>query len=94
MIEQSQQEKILLSLTQREKEVLCCLARGENNIEIATALGIGKCTVHQHLQNLTEKLGVRGRGKLQAWAWRHGFGVQATDELDEKIRRSEDRQPG
>lgn len=71
---QSQPENPIPSLTPREKEVLCCLARGDNNREIASALGIAECTVNQHLQNISEKVGVNGGRKLQAWAWIHGFG--------------------
>lgn len=67
-------------LTQREKEILYCLARGESNDEIAVALNIEECTVRQHLQNLSKKLEVQGRGKLQAWAWRHGFGENGEKE--------------
>lgn len=71
MIEQSLQqneENPIPFLTPREKEVLCCLARGESNRGIATALGIAECTVNQHLQNIGAKVGASGARKLQAWA--------------------------
>jgi DNA-binding NarL/FixJ family response regulator len=77
MVEQSLQqneENPIPFLTQREKEVLRCLSRGKSNREIATALGIAECTVNQHLQNISVKVGVNGSRKLQTWAWKHGFG--------------------
>ena len=71
---QQNQENPIPSLTPREKEALSCLARGENNREIASVLNIEEGTVRFDLVNLGRKLGVRGRGKLQAWAWKNGFG--------------------
>ena len=71
---QPNQENPVPFLTPREKEVLRCLARGESNHEIAIALSIAESTVNQHLQNISEKVGVSGARKLEAWAWKHGFG--------------------
>ncbi len=59
-------------LTPREREVLALAARGDNNAQIAAALGITSGTVKNHLSNLYEKLGVNTRAELVAWAWRHG----------------------
>jgi two-component system nitrate/nitrite response regulator NarL len=77
MVEQSLQqneENPIPFLTQREKEVLCCLARGDSNREIAAMLNIEERTVRFHLENLYRKLNRHGRGKLQLWAWKSGFG--------------------
>lgn len=71
---QQNQANPISSLTQREQEVLCRLARGERNGEIAAMINIEERTVRFHLGNLCKRLDIRGRGKLQAWAWKHGFG--------------------
>jgi len=48
-------------LTEREKEVLCALARGCSNREIAQQLVITEGTVKNHVSNLIAKLEVRDR---------------------------------
>jgi two-component system NarL family response regulator len=48
-------------LTQREREVLACLAEGDNNRAIARRLGIGEGTVRSHLHVLFQKLQVSNR---------------------------------
>lgn len=48
-------------LTHREREVLACLAAGDNNRRIAQRLGIGEGTVRSHVHTLLQKLGVSNR---------------------------------
>lgn len=48
-------------LTPRECQVLDCLSRGHVDKEIARALGISAWTVHGHVKNIFEKLGVHSR---------------------------------
>jgi len=48
-------------LTQREWEVLACLAAGDNNRAIAQRLGIGEGTVRSHVHVLLQKLQVSNR---------------------------------
>lgn len=48
-------------LTQRESEVLACLAEGQTNKAIAARLGISPRTVQKHLQRIYAKLNVEGR---------------------------------
>jgi DNA-binding CsgD family transcriptional regulator len=50
-----------LGLTPREHEVVQLLAAGASSQEIADALVVSRHTVHRHLQNVYEKLGVRNR---------------------------------
>lgn len=45
-----------ITLTPREKEVLCLLGRGLNNPQIATQLCISRKTVEQHRKNINQKL--------------------------------------
>ena len=62
-----------LALTARELEVLRLVALGLTDNEIAQELNITHSTVRFHLRQISEKLGLRGKGKLAAWALEHGL---------------------
>jgi DNA-binding NarL/FixJ family response regulator len=49
------------TLTERELDVLRCVARGDGNKQIAAALNITEPTVKAHLVRIFEKLGVENR---------------------------------
>jgi DNA-binding NarL/FixJ family response regulator len=51
----------LTDLTQREHEVLALLSRGHPDKDIADRLAISVYTVHEHVRNIFEKLGVHNR---------------------------------
>jgi len=51
-------ERLLASLTPREREVLACLADGAGRRDVAERLHLSGNTVRTHLQNLMAKLGV------------------------------------
>lgn len=55
------QNKVIESLTQREKEILNLLAKGQMNKEVAHQLEISHGTVRKHIQNIYEKLHVNTR---------------------------------
>jgi DNA-binding NarL/FixJ family response regulator len=55
------QQPARLTLTDRELDVLRCVARGGGNREIGTQLGIAEPTVKAHLVHIFEKLGVENR---------------------------------
>jgi len=54
----------LATLSEREREVALCIARGEPNKTIARRLDIAERTVKAHLTSVFEKLGVRDRLQL------------------------------
>ena len=58
-----------VSLTEREREILECLAKGLNNKTIARALGISDTTVKVHIKHLLSKLKLTSR--LEAAVWAH-----------------------
>jgi DNA-binding NarL/FixJ family response regulator len=64
----------LASLTEREMDVLHCLANGMSNREIATALFVTEGTVKNHVSSLISKLGLRDRTQVALYAVRHGYG--------------------
>ena len=59
-------------LTPRELEVLCLVAEGLANAEVARCLWISVPTVKYHLSSIYEKLGVANRTGAARWAQRHG----------------------
>jgi len=60
-------------LTEREVEVLRCLAAGVSNKEIAGTLVISDKTVQRHVSNIFAKLGVTTRTAAAAYAFEHGL---------------------
>jgi len=56
-------------LTERETELIVLLARGRTNAEIAQELFVSLGTVKAHVANLQDKLQLRNRTEIAAWAW-------------------------
>lgn len=61
------------ALTEREREVLSGVARGERSKEIALRLGITERTVKAHLDSIYNKLGVDSRAAAVSIALQRGF---------------------
>ena len=59
-------------MSPREREVLALVAQGNNNSEVAHALGIGEGTVRTHMENLRGKLNARTRAQAVAIAMIRG----------------------
>ena len=71
--ELDEKELARLGLSGREQEVLQLIADGMRNKEIAGTLGISEETVHTHLKNTYEKLGVNDRTHALTVAIRRGI---------------------
>ena len=61
------------ALSQREEEVVRCVAEGLRNAEVAERLSISEETVKTHLNRIFRKLGVRDRMELALHAARRGM---------------------
>ena len=66
----------IASLTPREREIVGAIvsSRGGKSLEIADSLHISEHTLRNHLTLIYEKLGVRNRLDLFAYAMEHGLG--------------------
>ncbi len=58
-------------LTDRETDVVACVARGLANAEIANELHVSLSTVKAHIAASMAKLGARNRVELVIWAYEH-----------------------
>jgi DNA-binding NarL/FixJ family response regulator len=56
--QQRESDRLLASLTPRERDILSCLAEGAGRQDVAERLHLSANTVRTHLQNLMAKLGV------------------------------------
>ncbi|MDQ7848796.1 MAG: response regulator transcription factor [Armatimonadota bacterium] len=60
-------------LTEREREVLRAVSGGASNREVAAALHISENTVKFHMKNILDKLHLRNRAEVVAYAARRGW---------------------
>lgn len=65
-------------LTDREREVLLLVARGQANKEIAVELVISERTARTHVSNILSKLGLTSRTQAALWAVREGLAPAPT----------------
>jgi DNA-binding CsgD family transcriptional regulator len=63
----------LFKLTEREKEVLKLIVKGNTSKEIADSLGISKLTVDTHRKHIQQKLGVSKQVDLLKLAMQSGI---------------------
>ncbi|TSE30070.1 response regulator [Tepidimonas taiwanensis] len=61
-------------LSEREREILILIARGQSNKMIARALDIAETTVKIHVQHILRKLNVTSRVQAAVLAVNHGLG--------------------
>lgn len=60
-------------LSEREREVLCLLAKGLSNAEIAARIFLSEGTVRNYVSSIFEKLGVKDRTQAAVIAIRYGL---------------------
>jgi two-component system nitrate/nitrite response regulator NarL len=63
-----------LNVTEREADVLRCVAHGESNSSIAKKLGFSEAEVATDIKNLMRKLRVSNRTQAALWAVARGLG--------------------
>jgi len=68
MVNQVGQQDDFVSLSEREREVMQCIARGLSSKQCAQELGIAPRTVERHVENLRNKLNARNKPHLVAKA--------------------------
>jgi DNA-binding NarL/FixJ family response regulator len=61
-------------LTEREREIMQCVASGLRTREIAERLSLSHKTVEKHRSNLMRKLGLRSAAAVAAYAIAKGYG--------------------
>jgi DNA-binding NarL/FixJ family response regulator len=62
-----------VGLTRREREILCLVAEGGTNGDVARRLWVTEQTVKFHLANIFRKLDVTNRTQASCWAHAHGL---------------------
>jgi DNA-binding NarL/FixJ family response regulator len=66
-------EKRIISLTEREREILQLIAEGYTNKEVAKLLKICLKTAHAHRNNIMQKLGIHRQADLIRYALKEGI---------------------
>ncbi|MFE9611330.1 response regulator [Streptomyces sp. NPDC006012] len=73
LTEQQPRRTVPHTLSERELDVVKLLSVGRTNQEICDELYLSLGTVKTHLANTKDKLGVRNRVEIAAWAWDNGI---------------------
>lgn len=66
-------EEVETDLTRRELEILCLVAEGHSNADLARMLWVTEQTIKFHLSNIYRKLEVSNRTEASRWAQVHGL---------------------
>lgn len=68
MVNVASQQDDFVTLSEREREVLQCIAQGLSSKQCAQQLGIAPRTVERHVENLRNKLHAKNKPHLVAKA--------------------------
>ncbi|MFI0470765.1 MULTISPECIES: response regulator transcription factor [Saccharopolyspora] len=60
-------------LSMQERKIVVRVARGWTNSEIAADMFLSVSTIKSHLARIQDKLMMRNRVEIAAWAWEHGI---------------------
>jgi len=74
---QGSSDSLLSLLTQREREILSYLSRGQSNKAIARSLDISHDTVKLHVRHILAKLNLSSRVEAAVFAVEHKFATRA-----------------
>jgi two-component system nitrate/nitrite response regulator NarL len=69
-------ESASVQLSNRERQILACVARGDANKLIARSCSITEATVKAHLKAILRKISVRNRTQAALWAIDHSVTVR------------------
>ncbi len=69
----SSENSSLTELSEKESDILRCVAMGMSNKEIAEQLAYSEKTVKNYLSVIFQKLGIRDRTQAAIFAFRHGL---------------------
>jgi two-component system nitrate/nitrite response regulator NarL len=69
-------------LSDREVEVIGCIAEGQSNKVIARRFSISEATVKIHVRGILRKVDVRNRTQAAIWALQRGFGSPVGPHID------------
>lgn len=73
MAKQKQNEDAVISLTDREKEIVKLVGQGFDSKEIANTLFLAEGTVRNNISKILEKLELKDRTQLAVYAVKHGL---------------------
>ncbi len=75
-----------VKLSNRERQILACVARGDANKLIARTCSISEATVKAHLKAILRKISVRNRTQAALWAIDHSAAYRAHHALQKDGR--------
>src|SRR5437762_1202574 len=64
---------VVIPLSERERQIILCLARGQSNKLIARQCQISEATVKVHIKTILRKTRARNRTQAAIWAVESGF---------------------
>lgn len=70
---EDREDPLIASLSTREREVLCLVAKGHTNREIGDLLFIAETTARNHVSRIFARLDLSRRSEAAAFAVRHGL---------------------